>query len=230
MAMPDLSKKVGPFPLYIWIVAGAGGIGLYFYLNRETGESDEETESESNELIPGVGVGVGAGASTDNSDTVSSDTNEAWQQRAIRYLVDKGNSPLVAQGLIGKYLASVPITSAEKPILDMVLKNVGFPPDPPDTSPAASDELVIKKWSSPAVRKTSNPNWADGRGVASKDYTWLQYLETHYDSLPPSGDFRRQILAGWVQAYNGAVSRVRKGMNVKIPKYVWLKKWPTNTK
>lgn len=228
MNLPDMSKKVGPFPLYVWLIAGVGGIGLYWYLNRSTSDSGESVEEvESNALTPGVGVGANAG--TDNSDTVNTDTNEAWTERAIRFLVDRGTTPLVAQAMLSKYLDGSALSISEQVLLNLVLLQVGRPPYPPTEIPAASDTLNIKKWASPALRKTSNANWNDGRGVASRDYTWIDYLRTHYDNLPePPEDFRNAVLAGWLQAYNGRVTKVKKGMNVKIPKKLWLKKWPTN--
>lgn len=229
MKLPDMSKKVGPFPLYVWLIAGAAGIGLYLYINRSTEGSEEEmTEEESNALIPGVGVIGGVGSGTDNSDTGTEDTNQAWAERAVKYLVGKGTSPLAAEAVVNKYLSSQPLTTSDTVLINLLLLQVGRPPDPPTDIPTSSDTLNIVKWSSPATRKTSNPNWADGRGVASRNYTWIEYLRTHYDHLPPAGDFREQVLAGWLAAYNGRIGSVKKGVNVKIPKNLWLKKWPTN--
>lgn len=60
------------------------------------------------------------------------DTNELWAVRARTWLVGIGMNPTLASQLVGKYLNSEPLTSDEKQEVDAVVRQLGFPPDPPE--------------------------------------------------------------------------------------------------
>lgn len=80
--MPDMHKKVGPFPLYVWLGIGTVAIlGAYFYLHGSSSSGTSSstvgtdgTSDASTALDPTTGLPYSGGVAGSGSTGVSADT------------------------------------------------------------------------------------------------------------------------------------------------------------
>ena len=148
MADLDFGKQIGPLPLGAWIVVVAGGLGIALY-TRNSGGSDAPEVVEDTSGDPGVGEG-GSGQWVDlnppatGGGSITYESNEAWGQAAISYLIAQGYSPALASSAITKALAGgVDIDGNKMSIQEwslwsLALAKLGSPPYPVNVSPPTS--------------------------------------------------------------------------------------------
>jgi hypothetical protein len=148
MANLDFGKQIGPLPLGAWVVVVAGGLGIALY-TRNSGASDAPEVVEDTSADPGVGEG-GSGQWVDlnppanTGGTITYDSNEAWGQAAVNYLIAQGYSPALASSAITKALAGgVDIDGNKMSIQEwtlwsLALAHLGSPPYPVNVSPPTS--------------------------------------------------------------------------------------------
>jgi len=141
MAGMDLGKQIGPLPLGAWIAVVAGGLGIALW-SRNQGSADEPEIVEDTSGTPGVGTGVNGSwvdvsppSSGSGSGTgITYDSNEAWGQAAINYLIAQGYSPGLANSAITKGLAGgsdiggVKMSVQEWTLWNLALAKFGAPP------------------------------------------------------------------------------------------------------
>jgi hypothetical protein len=150
MASVDFGKQIGPLPLGAWIAVVGGGLAIAVY-NRRTATSEEPVIVEDT----GSPEGVGEGAATPgwlpvnpptDGDTgkVTYESNEAWGQAAINYLIAQGYAPGLANSAITKALnGGVDISGKKMSIQEwslwsLALTKFGSPPYPVNVAPPSS--------------------------------------------------------------------------------------------
>lgn len=145
MAGMDLGKQIGPLPLGAWLAVVAGGLGIAVWSrNSGTATTPEVVEDTSGDA--GVGEG-GSGQWVDlnppaaSSGTVTYESNEAWGQAAVNYLISQGYSPALASSAITKALAGGvdldgnKMSIQEWSLWSIALAKLGSPPYPVNVSP-----------------------------------------------------------------------------------------------
>lgn len=140
---PALTRQVGPFPVYGWLMIGAAGIGLGLVLRRSSlfdgAPIDADTEAAAIEGAGAAGVPtVWAGgiiplnpgqAPAGEGVEVEQSTNETWTSRAVIYLISQGVSPTLADTAVRKYLRGEALNTAERAAIDLALRRLGPPPE-----------------------------------------------------------------------------------------------------
>ena len=142
-----LTKKVGPLPLGVWMVAA---IGIYYYLNKKNKAAASGTTlplaygsalTPSGQVATTGGIGSsdmsGGGGSTGNTGTSGGTTggqyatNDAWGRAAVNYLVGIGVDPTVANSAITQFLASQTLTTDQQGQVNLAIQAIGAPPTLP---------------------------------------------------------------------------------------------------
>jgi hypothetical protein len=138
-----LSKKLGPLPMGVWILAVGGGLVLaWFMRSRSSGDTttDETVAPDTWDYGPSNGVGqTGYDTGTDTGSTASTPitTNEEWQHRAVQVLVGRLYDPVTVDRAIGDYLAGNALTTTERAIVNEAILAIGPPPISPPPPPTA---------------------------------------------------------------------------------------------
>lgn len=132
----DLGKKIGPFPLGIWIVAVAGGLGIAYVVNRGmlTGGGGDTIGTGGATIESGIGGTPGGFVPAPQPEEGGGGIldNEMWAFEATSWLVLSGYSALKAGTAVRKYLDGERLSSEEAMLIDRVGKSrVGLPPQIP---------------------------------------------------------------------------------------------------
>lgn len=126
----DLGKKLGPFPLGVWLIVVGGGLGLAYFINRGQATADERQLAAE----PGVGTGlVPAGAVIQPPPETGNEveeTNVSWGRDVTNWLIAQGHDAALADNAVRKYLASEPLSLQEQSLLNLALAVHGAPPEP----------------------------------------------------------------------------------------------------
>lgn len=146
-----LSKKVGPFPVGVWLALLAAGAGIGLYMSR-TNSSGSQTEVSSTDLddltgvtaeesLSGEGPGwtyvpppVDSGEDADLDETPKYATVKEWEAAAIAAVLANASSTgdavdsLRVQSVIHRYVSKQPITTAERAIVNQAIQLIGQPP------------------------------------------------------------------------------------------------------
>lgn len=151
-----VTRKIGPFPVWLY---GVAFVGVWYFLQRRnassssagapgtgtdpagnTGEinpatgyvygSPEDTASLASQGGSGGGSGGSGGGSGSSGGTTYSDNN-AWAEAAINYLVGLGDDATVANAAIEAYLSSQTLTQSQQAMVNSAITALGAPPQPP---------------------------------------------------------------------------------------------------
>jgi hypothetical protein len=144
----DFGKQIGPLPLGAWIVVVGGGLGIAVW-NRKNGSNDAPIPVEDTSGDAGVGVGgtgdfLPVNPPADSSGDATYETNEAWGQAAINWLIAQGYSPGIASSAITKALNGGSDISGNKmsiqewSLWSLALTHFGSPPYPVTVNPPVS--------------------------------------------------------------------------------------------
>lgn len=181
-----LTKKAGPFPLWVYIV-GVGG--AYWYLKKKqaasssSGTTGQQTDSAGNVGVidPDTGYvegsvqddaalaamnnGPGATSTGSSGSTTAGQyaTNEDWARAAINYLVGIGVDPTSANAAITQFIGSQTLTSEQQGEVNLAIQALGAPPNPP--TPGGSPGGIVTPPSGGTTYATNPPT---GLAVASK--------------------------------------------------------------
>lgn len=157
----DLQKKIGPFPLWVWVV-GVGG-GLFVLMRRGGpnfgGSTDEDTTPRA-VVYTGTGGSDGSGVSDPqlpNDPTI--ETNEDWFRAASEFLLATNRPPALIDSALRKYLAGQSVTANEQALINEAIRGVGPVPQvlPPIDSPDP-DEPGQEPPSTPVPPGQRNPH------------------------------------------------------------------------
>lgn len=144
MAGMDLGKQIGPLPLGAWMAVVAGGLGIALWSRNQNSQEPEIVEDVSGD--PGVGEGPGWTAvpppSTSPTDGgIKYESNEAWGQAAINWLIAQGYQPGIASSAITKGLnggqdyEGKKMSIQEWSLWSLALAKFGSPPYPVNVAP-----------------------------------------------------------------------------------------------
>lgn len=146
-----MSRKVGPLPLGVWILAVAGGLGVAWWIRRQQSQNaDDEDDTgtgRSTDTAPGIGGaaggafgGGGTGASADGSYSPRPASNEEWYTLASKALLDTHSyNELSIDTALKAYLqGSRQLTPGESAIVSHAIRLVGPPPVPTPSPPPGS--------------------------------------------------------------------------------------------
>lgn len=145
MAGIDLGKQMGPLPLGAWIAVVGGGLAIAYW-QRNAGSSEVEVVEDTGSP-EGVGEGPGwiavppPSTSPGDSDSITYESNEAWGQAAINWLIAQGYSPGISSSAITKALnGGVDIDGNKMSIQEwslwsLALTKFGSPPYPVNVAP-----------------------------------------------------------------------------------------------
>lgn len=216
MAGIDFGKQMGPLPLGAWIAVVGGGLAIAVW-NRRTA-ADEEPEIVEDTGSP-EGVGEGAGTpgfipvnpptGNDSDGPVKYESNEAWGQAAINWLIAQGYSPGIASSAITKALnGGVDINGAKMSIQEwslwsLALTKFGSPPYPVNVPPPTSVPGPINPSPKPPPGKwpTPKPNKPVPRPGNPKPG-----IPPHHVVTAKRGDSISKIAAryhkGWREVWN----------------------------
>jgi hypothetical protein len=151
-----LTRKVGPLPLGVWLVAA---IAIYWYMSRRSASSSggaaqgpgNQTDPAGNTgyIDPSTGYvygspedtaqlqaegqqsGSGSGSSQNPAVGSTYDNNNAWGRAAINYLAGLGIDASVANQSVQLYLTSQPLTTSQQANVNLAIQALGPPPDLP---------------------------------------------------------------------------------------------------
>lgn len=131
----DLGRKIGPFPLSVWLVVGAGGIGLAYFLNRGGLLGGGGTSGAGGGTIVESGVGGLPGgfvpAAQPGEEEGGILDNEMWALQAVAYLVSQ-NYPIVeASVAVRRFLDGEMLDSSQATMIQIAAKQLGPPPTIP---------------------------------------------------------------------------------------------------
>jgi len=151
-----LKEKVGPLPVWVWLVAA---IGVWWYFERSSSSSSSSSTAANQQTDPAGNVGTidpatgyvygtpedTAALAADNSGSTgdtsagSSATsgaqtyadNNAWGIAAVNYLVGLGVDATTANQAVQQYLSSQTLTTAQQGDINLAIGALGPPPTLP---------------------------------------------------------------------------------------------------
>jgi hypothetical protein len=139
----QLTKKVGPLPLGVWIIAGGAGVAIAVYMRRQSAAQDQTpTETDTSDwnlggntdTPAGVGGSAGGGGSVPPLPTAPAD-NDEWFRRASDALVARGMSGTVVNAALGHFLSGESLSDQDRAIVDAAIRAEGNPPVAPPPAP-----------------------------------------------------------------------------------------------
>lgn len=168
--MDALKKKIGPLPLWGWLLALVGGVVLAVVIKRAIGPGTDEPAPAAAPTLPYDGdtaptgsVGLPNGASVDQgAGELPITDNGQWRQRALTYLIGRGTDAALADRVLAKYLEGRQRTVDQERLISLVLAGVGLPPDPPPLAPFPRPNPPDRSGSTP----TPTPERPRTKGAA----------------------------------------------------------------
>lgn len=204
MAGMDLGKQIGPLPLGAWIAVVAGGLGIALWSKNQNSGSNDPEIVEDTSGDAGVGTG-GSGQWVDTNPppatgTITYDTNEAWGQAAINYLIAQGYPTALATNAITKGLSGgVDINGTKMSIQEwalwsLALAKFGSPPQPVTVVPPTSTPGPVTPTPDPVTPTPTTPKPGGNK------------VPAHWVEIAKRGDSISKIAArhnkGWQETWN----------------------------
>lgn len=154
MALEDvgenMTKKMGPFPVWVWGVLIGGSFVLWYWVSqRDAGQSalaDSVEDSEVGTVAPPSGDFDTVPIMPPSDGVVDEATNLEWSIQALNSVTGTGVSLLAAQTAISKYLNGQTLSSAEGKIIETILSKIGAPPEgvsTPDVTPGPKPPAAV---------------------------------------------------------------------------------------
>lgn len=182
---------------YVWYGLGAAGIIAAWYWWRQRMASASSTATDPNAIDPLTGLPYSAEQSGDtgfvNPNPVTSiDTrtgngitdNQAWVADVIDKLGNIGQDPSFVGAVLGKYLASQPLTLEEAAVVRMAWAFSGKPPNGPNSFTLATTS------STPGGTTPGGSGNSKSPAIAPAPATWHPPASQAYGA---KGDLVRQI-------------------------------------
>lgn len=158
----DFSKPIGPLPTGAWIAIVAAGVGLVYYSRTHGlgGSSSNQPAPLTNADLVGTGPGwVAVVPPTTAPSSPTIDTNDAWANQAITWLIAQGIEPTLADAAIRHYINGQDFPAGQQSqyqsIVDMALKHFGAPPQ--TLTPYTNPPGPVTDNNPPPVTKPPNP-------------------------------------------------------------------------
>jgi len=181
----SLTRKLGPFPVWMWGLLLAGA---YLVLHKRLGGGGQQTDSAGNvgTIDPATGyvygstqdqAGLAAQRSTSTDNTSSSGAtvggqyadNSSWGRAAVNYLVSLGEDPTGANEAVQQYLSSQTLSPAQQAMINLAVQGIGAPPQLP--GPTGTPPPPINNPPSGVVYATNPPSGFIVRGKTGSSLT-----------------------------------------------------------
>jgi hypothetical protein len=191
----NLGKQIGPLPAGAWLGVVGGGLAIAYFINKKQAASDSSANAPASLVDPDSATGVGGGqfqyepiqtVPAPDTDALPED-NVGWGNKASNWLVGQGFPAVTAQNAINKYLASMPLSTNERFMVDMAIAHFGVPPEPlspTDDSPTAPTTPTVP--ATPAAKPPPVTGLTAHPLRRSVNFTW------NYNG-PPIGGFQMSI-------------------------------------
>ncbi len=152
-----LTKKIGPLPVLVWLIAG---VGIWFYVSKKNAAKTTATAAPATVTDPAGNVCVALNPSTgfcigsaedvnavasaagqqpaaDTGTSGKYTTNDQWKAAALADLVGNGVNVNDATAALDAYLSGQQITTAQQDLIGQAIRDIGPPPvvPPPGTPP-----------------------------------------------------------------------------------------------
>lgn len=139
-----INQKIGPFPLWVYILAV--GVGFYAYEKRKGTAPSASTKKgtttgSQNGGVNGAGEGAAYGSAVSQTlaaNAPGATTNPQWEANAETVLTGYGYPTVQVQSALNTYLAGGVLSSVQQEIVNAVIEAVGQPPSPPTSTANAS--------------------------------------------------------------------------------------------
>lgn len=175
-----LSKKVGPLPLGVWLVAA---VVIWWYFAKKNSASTAgasaggQTDPAGNvgTIDPATGyvygtsedqAALGQNSADDTSSINSGGTgttagqypdNNSWARAAINYLVGIGVDPTQANQAVENYITSQTLTTQEQGDVNLAIQGLGAPPDLPGPASTNPGQVVTPPGGGSGTSTTTAP-------------------------------------------------------------------------
>lgn len=121
----QLTKRVGPFPMWVWLV-GVGGVGLWYFRRRQAAAAQPATDT----LTAGAPLDSGSsGQITSPSSSASTQSLDDWRTAAFNALVKAGVNPALAEQALSNFINQNALGPLQSGAISKALGLVGPPPD-----------------------------------------------------------------------------------------------------
>jgi hypothetical protein len=133
----DMGKKVGPFPIGVWLVLVVAGVGIGWYYTRGGVASPPDGgEGDLQDLGSGDQIGDGPGGwslipPVPNPPPTSNTgiTLPEWERKALKALDSRTKTdPLLAQSALHRYVNCQPLSDKQIAVIKLAHQLVGPPP------------------------------------------------------------------------------------------------------
>lgn len=135
----DLTRKLGPLPVWGWAVAVAGGYVVFKHFSPSTSSTPVTTPSAAaadqalaGSIVPDTS---GGGAGTPTGSPGGPTTNAEWALAAVNALIGQHVDGVAAENAINAYLSGVALTTAQHSLVVEAIQAVGPPPEGVPFSP-----------------------------------------------------------------------------------------------
>lgn len=168
----NLTNKVGPFPIWVYMVAVL--VGVYVYEKKK-----KSTPATPASASTGAGTGAGgtpgtgvAGPQSQLADYLAANasaatTNPQWEANAESVLVGEGYSYIQVQSALNQYLAGGVLSSVQQELVNAAIEAVGAPPSAPTTQSASTNSPTVAPA---ATAQPQNPQSAQTPNAGGYTY------------------------------------------------------------
>lgn len=170
-----LTRKVGPLPVYGWVLGVGGGLLVAAWIRRAysgaSADLDAATamDGDAGYLSPTDGTGGAAYSDPNNFPDAPAGgpktpapprNNNEWRKDAIRAGIAFGWGAIAVQGTVDRYLTGGRLSTKQRDRMNRIIQQVGPPPKATKT-PTVVDNSKSKHGGRPRT----NREWKE-RGVA----------------------------------------------------------------
>jgi hypothetical protein len=216
----NLTKKIGPLPVWAWGLIAGSIIGLYLY-SRNRGadsfaEEDEEIALEDASVEEGVGEGPGWTAFPPPTTPAPAppdtfNNNRTWGVYAINLVVQQTSfSPAAVATAITKYLNSQPLNDLQYEIVSKAIELAGAAPKPLP--------LIRKPVKNPGGGGGNNPPGGPKPHPTPGDSRWY-LIKSRKESLR---GIARRFYRNPEDRWRDILNANRKGANRPGPTKGWM--------
>lgn len=170
-----LTRKLGPFPAWVYIVAIAGGAWLFYFWKSRNGSSTTATvaatPSTDSSNTPPADLSALSNANAANPVVVP-ETNAQWAVRAANGLGASGQwSPTDISNALANLLNGQPLVGNQQAIVNAAEAAYGVPPEGVILSTAAPVPAAIPAPATATATVTATPAPAAPAPAAGHTYT-----------------------------------------------------------
>lgn len=176
------TRKLGPFPVWVWGLGLAAVIYLFRGKLSGGGGGGQQTDPAGNvgTIDPATGYVYGtpqdqAGLAAQNSTSTGTSSssgstvggqyadNSSWGRAAVNYLVGLGVDPTSANEAIQQFLGSQTLTPQQQGLVNLAVQGIGAPPQLP--GPTGTPPPPVNTPPAGVVYATNPPNGFVVRGT-----------------------------------------------------------------